>query len=107
MKENNKNTHKLSIRIKREVRLLTKEDIDCLITARNEKIKLISKIKMFYINCSEWIIVISKNDIIYELSLRGIKKIKYAHLDIDYILDDGFSDEEIDMFLFPKKETQD
>jgi hypothetical protein len=106
------NIHKLSIKIKRELRLLTKKDIDCMLTARNYKIKLFDRIKMFYRDLSEWKIVVSKNNIVYKFSLKGIEKndynktIKYADLEADYIFDGGvFSQEEINELLTSIEKT--
>lgn len=128
MKENNKdcvylkqnkkpeNKNKLSIKLKREVRILSQKEINNLLTAvvnietykkRIIYYKIKSKIKQFIYNCSEWKIIISKNNMIYKISLGGMEKFEYADLDIDYILDDGFSEEEIDQLLFPKDKSED
>jgi len=137
MKENNKdcvylkqnkkpeNKNKLSIKLKREVRILSQKEINNLLTAKEinnlltavvnietykKRIiyyKIKSKIKQFIYNCSEWKIIISKNNMIYKISLGGMEKFEYADLDIDYILDDGFSEEEIDQLLFPKDKSED
>ena len=128
MKENNKdcvylkqnkkheNKNKLSIKLKREVRILSQKEINNLLTAvvnietykkRIIYYKIKSKIKQFIYNCSEWKIIISKNNMVYKISLGGMEKFEYADLDIDYILDDGFSEEEIDQLLFPKDKSED
>ena len=137
MKENNKdcvylkqnkkheNKNKLSIKLKREVRILSQKEINNLLTAKEinnlltavvnietykKRIiyyKIKSKIKQFIYNCSEWKIIISKNNMVYKISLGGMEKFEYADLDIDYILDDGFSEEEIDQLLFPKDKSED
>ena len=57
------------------------EEIDSLLTVAGEKIKLLDKIKReikwFFGSCSEWKIIISKNNIDYKFSLNGIEKIDY------------------------------
>jgi len=91
MKENNKkpkNKHKLSIKLKREVKVLSDKEIDNLLKAVDIETykkriifyKIESKIRQFFYNCSEWKIIISKNNIVYKFSLGGIEKIEYADL---------------------------
>ena len=101
-------TNKLYIEIRHETRILSTEEIDSLLTVVDEKIKLLDKIKReikwFWGNCSEWKIIISKNNIYYKFSLIGIEKIDYnktCTLDIEDIIDGVLSQEEIDMLLTP------
>ena len=72
---------KLFFEIRHETRLLSMEEIDSLLTVAGEKIKLLDKIKKeikwFFGSCSEWKIIISKNNIDYKFSLNGIEKIDY------------------------------
>jgi len=80
------NKHKLSIKIKREVRVLSQKEIDYLLTSvdietykkRIVFYKIKSKIRQFFYNCSEWTIIISKNNIVYKFSLRGFEKKDYT-----------------------------
>jgi len=107
-KKPNINKNKFSIRIKHETRILSMEDIDNLLTTVDEKINILDKIKknikMFYGDCSEWKIIISKNNIDYKISLDGIEKWDYnktCDLGIENIIDGVLSQEEIDMLLTP------
>jgi hypothetical protein len=102
------NKNKISIEIRQETRILSMEEIDSLLTTVDEKINILDKIrrniKMFYGDCSEWKIIISKNNIDYKISLAGIEKRDYnktSDLGIENILDGVLSQEEIDMLLTP------
>ncbi|GBU26534.1 hypothetical protein R84B8_00044 [Treponema sp. R8-4-B8] len=109
---------KINIEIRHETRILSKEDIDSLLTAvavDENKIKLLlqdikTKIKMFYWRCSEWKIVISNNNIYYKFSLNGIERFdlkKTYYFDVDDILADSvLSQEEINMLLRPIDEEK-
>jgi len=107
-----KNKHQLSIKIKREVRVLSAKEIDNLLTAVNpskflDKIKLIKhRIKCFFIPEYEWKIIISKNNILYKFSLGGMEKIDYnkkyneikkSHIGLDK--NEVLSQEEINQLL--------
>jgi len=105
-----KKPRKLSIKIRRETRILADEEIDSLLINADGQIKLIDKIKrnikMFYGNCSEWKIIFSKNNIAYKFSLNGIKKIDYNKKPIEHEKIIGthtkfLSPEEIDRILTP------
>jgi len=107
-KKPNINKNKISIRIRHETRILSMEDIDNLLTTVGEKINILDKIKrnikMFFGDCSEWKIIISKNNIDYKISLAGIEKWDYnktCDLGIENIIDGVLSQEEIDMLLTP------
>jgi len=80
------NKNKLCIKLKREVRVLSQKEIDYLLTSvdietykkRIVFYKIKSKIRQFFYNCSEWTIIISKNNIVYKFSLRGFEKKDYT-----------------------------
>jgi hypothetical protein len=106
IKERKRRTHKkLFIEIRHETRILTEKEIDGLLTVAGKKIKLFDKIKKeikwFYRSCSEWKILISKNNIFYKFSLSGIEKIDYNKKIINYKPKgrEVLSQEEIDMLL--------
>jgi hypothetical protein len=105
------NTQKLSIKIRREARMLSVKDVDDLIKTVNttkflDKINLIiTKIKWFIMTDYEWKIIISKNNIVYKFSLKGMEKINYNYRNIipnkenRISLDKVLSDEEINQLL--------
>ncbi|GBU28950.1 hypothetical protein R84B8_02512 [Treponema sp. R8-4-B8] len=85
---------KINISLRHETRILSQEDIESLLTAfgADEKIKILidrikTKIKTFYWSCSEWKIVISKNNIDYKFSLNGIEKVDHNKINknIDWL----------------------
>jgi hypothetical protein len=103
---------KLFIEIRHETKILTQEEIDSLLTVVGEKIKLFykikNKIKWFYRDCSEWRIVIYKNNIYYKFGLSGIEKIDYNTKIINNKSKARgvLSQEEIDMLLTPIKKEK-
>jgi len=75
---------KLFFEIRHETKILTEEEIDSLLTEVYPKkiidfliIRLKIKIKWFFIHCSKWKIIISRNNIVYKFGLNGIEKIDY------------------------------
>jgi len=84
-KRKQRKTNKLNIEIRRETRILTQEDIDNLLIAVDANINRIDlfkinfklKLRWFFIHCSEWKIIFSKNNIVYKFSIKGIEKIDY------------------------------
>jgi len=102
--------------------ILTDEEIDSLLNSVDKnkfslngvkKIKFLDKIKnnfkTFYINCCEWKIIFSKNNIAYKFSLNGLEKIDYNKKPIEHKETINthikvLSQEEIDWMLTPMPE---
>jgi hypothetical protein len=72
--------NKMPIRIRRETRILSQEEIDALLMTVDEykKIhfhkKIITKIKGFYKSICEWKLIICFSNIEYKICLSGIEK---------------------------------
>jgi hypothetical protein len=72
--------NKMPIRIRRETRVLSQEEIDALLMTVDayKKIhfhkKIITRIKWFYKNICEWKLIICFRDIEYKICLSGIER---------------------------------